>query len=51
MLLSSTNENQCWDRACAVFSYMQDCFEKHKKKLFKSLAEMLMVPYRSDVAE
>ena len=45
------NKNQCWERFCAVFSYMRDCFEKHKKKVFKNLTEMLMFPYRSDVAE
>ena len=50
LILLSTNENQCWERACAVFSYMRDCFEKHKK-VFKNLTEMLMFPYRSDVAE
>ena len=33
--------------ACAVFSYMRDCLEKYKKKLFKNLTEMLMFPYRS----
>ena len=37
--------------ACAVFSYMRDCLEKYKKKLFKNLTEMLMFPYRSHVAE
>ena len=51
LILLSTNENQCWERACAVFSYMRDCFEKHKKKVFKNLTKMLMFPYRSDVAE
>ena len=51
VILLSTNENQCWERVCAVFSYMRDCFEKHKKKVFKNLTEMLMFPYRSDVAE
>ena len=33
-----------------VFSYMRNCLEKHKK-VFKNLTEMLMFPYRSDVAE
>ena len=36
---------------CTVFSYMRDCLEKHKKKVFENLTEMLMFPYRSDVAE
>ena len=48
--LLSTNENQ-YCGACAVFSYMRGCLEKHKKKVFKNLTEMLMFPYRSDVAE
>ena len=36
---------------CAVFSYMRDSLEKHKKKVFKNLTEMLIFPYRSDIAE
>ena len=53
LIILSTNENQCWERAYAVFSniYMRDSFEKHKKKVFKNLTETLMFPYRSDVAE
>ena len=50
LVLLSTNENQCCG-ACAVFSYMRDCLEKHKKKVYKNLTEMLMFPYRSEVAE
>ena len=37
LVLLSTNENQC--------------LVKHKKKVFKNLTEMLMIPYRSDAAE
>ena len=36
---------------CAVFSYMRDSLEKHKKKVFDDLTKMLMLPCRSDVTE
>ena len=37
-----------------MFSYMQDYFEKHKKKVFKNLTDplrnfLLKFPYHSDV--
>ena len=51
LVLLSTNENQCrGEGGGGVFSYMRNCLEKHKK-VFKNLTEMLMFPYRSDVAE
>ena len=51
LTLLRTNENQCWVGAFSVFSYMRDCLLKHKKKVLKNLTEMLMLHYRSDVAE
>ena len=35
LIILSTNQDQCWERACAVFSYMRDRFEKHKKKYLR----------------
>ena len=39
------------ERGPVLYLAMRDCFEKHKKKLFKNLTKMLMIPYHGDVAE
>ena len=51
LILLTAIENQCWEEACAVFSYMQDNLEKHKKKVFEILTKMFIFPYCSDVVE